>query len=944
MTKLQFRVLYREFLFRMVDLELLSAHAQGDSSKLLGRFASLLLFLSLLFTAPVMGMNARLPPQGYLILEWSMEHFLISTTMLVVGLFAVLSWDSTFPNRRDVLVLAPLPVRSSTFFLAKVAAVGTALLLTIGALHVLAGLAWPTALNKKMPALMLPALVSDPVMPPVDAAGMKAVLDRDFERALRSGNLAPGTGAGAAIGVYTHGTRRVFAYGAAKPDSLFEIGSATKTFTGLALAQMVRQGKVRLDEPVRELLPAGTVAKPYGAEITLLDLAMHHSGLPREASSLGVRAPELYKELASHGVRKPAESRFMYSNLGLGLLGQALAVRAGTSWAELVQQQVTGPLGLKDTVTSLSEDQRARFMQGYDSTHRPVPELELHALAGAGALRSTAGDMLTYLEAQLHPERFVPQDGGAESGHTLADALRMSHVLRADMDSDGGHIALVWWYFPASGNYFHGGTTYGQTAYAAFNPQADTAAVVLCNTGGGSDVSADVLGVHVNSRLTGKTAVSIVPMTIPASRGKLGDYLRSFLAYWVTMLAAGGFIFCCVLGVQGLAAQLLPRRLFLRASSALQLTAFSLFVSIYFMQPILATPDAVLEAQSQGLLSWSPSYWFLGLFQRLNGSPAMAKLADRACVALAIAVATTAVAYALSYFRTLRKIVEEPDILPGARGVSRLPRFCTLPQTAIVQFSIRTLMRSRQHRVILAFYLGMGFAMTIFLVRSPAFTSRILDTAAAASWREVSIPILASTLVMTIFWVAGTRVLFSLPMDMQANWLFRLTAWQGAQEYLAAARRSLLVLSVAPLLLGTAVLCFALWPWRAAATHVAALGLLGLILADCLLRAFRKIPFTCSYLPGKSQVHMMILGALCLMYFSLFAVKFEQEVLASAGGSAKMLLVLLVLALCARWRSVAFAKSEAHWLRFEDMEEDEIQVLGLAQPDAASEEPVEGAG
>src|SRR5438128_5965777 len=102
MTKLQFRLLYREFLFRMVDLELLSAHAQGDVNKLLGQFAALLVFLSVGLAIPAMGIDSIRAPQARLFFIWSTEHFLIATTMLVVGLFAVLSWDSTFPDRRDV--------------------------------------------------------------------------------------------------------------------------------------------------------------------------------------------------------------------------------------------------------------------------------------------------------------------------------------------------------------------------------------------------------------------------------------------------------------------------------------------------------------------------------------------------------------------------------------------------------------------------------------------------------------------------------------------------------------------------------------------------------------------------------------------------------------------------------------------------------------------------
>jgi CubicO group peptidase (beta-lactamase class C family) len=118
-------------------------------------------------------------------------------------------------------------------------------------------------------------------MPPVSAADLQSVLDKDLADALKTGQLAPSTGAGVSIAVIDHGVRRVFSYGTAKPDSIFEIGSITKTFTGLILSQMVKQGKVKFDDPVRDLLPPGTVAKPAGAEITLLDLATQHSGLPR---------------------------------------------------------------------------------------------------------------------------------------------------------------------------------------------------------------------------------------------------------------------------------------------------------------------------------------------------------------------------------------------------------------------------------------------------------------------------------------------------------------------------------------------------------------------------------------------------------------------------------------------------------------------------------------
>lgn len=290
----QFRTLYREFLFRVVDLELIAP--QGDMGKLLGQFAAFLVFLSLWFASIGLAMSdSRLAPPLRLMAVWSMEHFLIATTMLLVGLFAVLSWNSTFPDRRDVLVLAPLPIRSRTMFLAKVAAVASALGLMVLALHCAAGLVWPYALASQSAALTAPSLTYDPALPPVNAESMEAVLDRDLANAMKPGGaLGPGIRAGVAIGVSRNGVRRVFAYGTAKPDSIFEIGSISKTFTALILAQMVAQRQAKLDEPVRALLPPGTVDKPYGPEITLLDLATHHSGLPPMPDNLDFRDPDAW--------------------------------------------------------------------------------------------------------------------------------------------------------------------------------------------------------------------------------------------------------------------------------------------------------------------------------------------------------------------------------------------------------------------------------------------------------------------------------------------------------------------------------------------------------------------------------------------------------------------------------------------------------------------------
>jgi serine-type D-Ala-D-Ala carboxypeptidase/endopeptidase len=358
-----------------------------------------------------------------------------------------------------------------------------------------------------------------PAMAPVPLDQLRAVLDKDFAEALKSGAMSPDTHVGVTIGVLDHGQRLVFSYGVAKDNSIFEIGSISKTFTGLILSQMVEQGKVKFDEPVRDLLPAGTVDKPAGAEITLLDLATQHSGLPRMPDNFkpadksnpyaDYTATDMYAFLKKQGVAKPDKAAFLYSNLGFGLLGQVLSNRAGVPYPQLLHDEVTAPLAMTDTTVALSPEQQSRFIAGYDARHHPAHAWDLVAFAGAGAIRSTAADMLTYLEANLHPDKLPASAETAPDGKTLAAALTQSHELHADAMA-GARIALAWLFVAESGNYWHNGATGGYSSYAFFNPKEDYAAIVLVNTTVGRTGSlADSIGAHIAQRLAGKPAINI---------------------------------------------------------------------------------------------------------------------------------------------------------------------------------------------------------------------------------------------------------------------------------------------------------------------------------------------------------------------------------------------------------------------------------------------------
>jgi CubicO group peptidase (beta-lactamase class C family) len=327
-----------------------------------------------------------------------------------------------------------------------------------------------------------------PAVPPVALADLKPVLDREFAPVLDHGVLFNGGGGGLVIGVLDHGQRRIFAYGTARPDSLLEIDSVTKTFTGLLLAQMVVQGRVNLNTPLRELLPPGVVAKPNGPEITLLDLVTQHSGLPEFPPYINVvfganprENWDLSKTLAATGIAKPKGAKFLYSSFGFGVLGYALALRAGLSYEQLLQSEITGPLHLKDTVVTLSPDQHHRLIQGHTAAFEPEGSWEFDALGvGMAGLRSTAGDLLTYLQANLHPETLAVGAAPGSPSATLPAALMLDHRLHGD-GPGMAKVAFAWWYSEQAGVYHHDGGAADYTAHVEFNPTKDRAIVVLYN-------------------------------------------------------------------------------------------------------------------------------------------------------------------------------------------------------------------------------------------------------------------------------------------------------------------------------------------------------------------------------------------------------------------------------------------------------------------------------
>jgi hypothetical protein len=626
-------------------------------------------------------------------------------------------------------------------------------------------------------------------------------------------------------------------------------------------------------------------------------------------------AANLYAYLAKRGVGKRGHPAFVYSNLGVGLLGQALANRAGMKWEKLVRQEILEPLGMNDTAATLTQEQWVRFLDGRSGAgdHKHVHPWDIDALAGAGALRSTAGDMLKYLDAQLHPERFA----------FLERALNETHRVRDDFSSDQ-RIALGWLYMAKTGLYEHNGATAGFTSYAYFDPNHDTAVVVLFNTGPSQVMGPEQLGEHIRQRLLGEPAISLTRPVVQGT-GSVWSILRSFAAYWITLFAAGVFVFCFVISLQGLA-QLLPRQVFLRSSSFLQLGCFLLLLTVYFCQIPFAGPDALTEGLSW--IQWLPSYCFLAVFQQLNGAlpVVMRQMMQRAWIGLALSLAGAVASYLICYFRTLRLIAEQPDIQPAVHRFRWLPRFGNSLQTAVGQFSVRTLFRSRQHRVILAFYLGIAlglptFFSTAIVLRSPGTTGNV--------WHEIDSLLIIPSVLLMCGAALGARIVFSIPLDLKANWIFRLMHTAGVEECLAASRRAVYGMAVLPVWLAMALLFFWTWPWRQAAGHLLVLLLLGGIAVELVLYGFEKIPFTCSYLPGKSYFHMAVLAFLGFAVLVNKGYSLERSALEDGGSYLWTIGLLLLVLGGAYWRTAARARDSEATLHFEEQPEPVIFGLGL---------------
>jgi D-alanyl-D-alanine-carboxypeptidase/D-alanyl-D-alanine-endopeptidase len=341
-----------------------------------------------------------------------------------------------------------------------------------------------------------------PPNPPAAAAGARAFPADSVVLEILKQRVADKRSAGIVVGMLeADGRTRVVAYGDPGPgqppldgNSVFEIGSISKVFTATVLAELVKEGRVRLEDPIDKYLPASVhVPERNGLKITLGNLSEQNSGLPRMPNNFRPKdpknpyadygVPQLYDFVSHYSLTRDPGAQFEYSNLGVGLLGHVLTLITGQSYEEMERERVWKPLGMTNTAVALTPWMKAHLALGHDEQGSVTPNWDLDALEGAGAIRSTTIDMLKFAAANVHPERGALERAMAFAQQERAQAGQMMIGLNWLSDHIMGDT-IVW----------HNGGTGGYRTFIGLAPSRHVAVIVMTNSGG---AGADDIGLHL---------------------------------------------------------------------------------------------------------------------------------------------------------------------------------------------------------------------------------------------------------------------------------------------------------------------------------------------------------------------------------------------------------------------------------------------------------------
>jgi hypothetical protein len=361
---------------------------------------------------------------------------------------------------------------------------------------------------------------------------------------------------------------------------------------------------------------------------------------------------------------------------------------------------------------------------------------------------------------------------------------------------------------------------------------------------------------------------------IAAAYEEPGGFVGMSLAQTVAALAGALTAFCSVIALQCVMISTLGRAMAQRAAIVIQvLFAVALVQMIVFLPSLgrsMKDGNLAPDWLSSSTASMLPSVWFLGLFEVLTGFGGRNAfpLAGWALDATIVSVVAAVGLYAVSYRALAAQALETapPDTTWASRWRRRAWRPSVRPlagrravRAAVRQFTIRTLARSRQHRTLLALYLGLGLAVVVSSILPLALQRGM------AAFARPGVAILAAPLVLMFVALVGMRVAFAIPVDIKANWVIRLREPSETGAAMDGAFTAMLAWAVAPFVLLSAISAGALWGFGVGFQHAIVSSLLGWLLAEVLVVRLCKVPFTCTYLPGRSEVK-----TLWPLYFTAF--------------------------------------------------------------------------
>jgi hypothetical protein len=424
----------------------------------------------------------------------------------------------------------------------------------------------------------------------------------------------------------------------------------------------------------------------------------------------------------------------------------------------------------------------------------------------------------------------------------------------------------------------------------------------------------------------------------PGGAGLL-ELVRYTGAHAAATIGASAFIYLLVVSVQGMLINTFKPKWYRRISTGIQVIAILGFLAALFFAPaIIDIMEQMPSWKLEGtFVRWFPPIWFVGLCEVLQGTAdaGFRSLARTALYALGAAGGCSVAAYAIAYGRYTRVTLEgavnaaqrasRPRSMMRVAGSLVVRRFVGKPvEHGIFLFTVQTMFRSSKHRLIMAAYVGTGLALVLEEIGALTFQN-------GRAWKPAQeAAVLSLPLVISFFLLSGMRFIFNIPSELSANWIFQLTERGEKEVYLSGVRKCMLLVVVAPLAAVVLLAYSVVFGPETAAAHAIYCSLLSLLMMEALLWRLDKLPFACSYVPGKIPVvALLVVYWMAFMAYTHAMAFVEQAMLRSRLGTAACLSTILsvwVVLLVYRKR----AREEGVALVFHEDPEPVVRTLNLS--------------